>query len=66
MLFFMTRERLQNRLPHLAYSFHRAVTPNEIDKSVCALPDSLYFLYYPWRAMRLTGDAVSRLFSRTQ
>ena len=65
-LFFMMREQLQNKLPHLAYSFHRAVTPNENDISVFSLPKSLFFLYYPWRAMRLTHAAVGRLFGRMQ
>jgi hypothetical protein len=63
-LFFMTRERLQNQVPHLLYSLRRAVTPNEADARVFSLPDSLYFLYYPLRAMRLINTAVERLFSR--
>jgi hypothetical protein len=65
-LFCMTRERLQDRFPHMVYSFRRAATLKEIDTSVCSLPNSLYFLYYPWRAMRLTRDTVGRLFSRVQ
>jgi hypothetical protein len=66
MLFMMARERLQNRMPHLAYSFRRAVTPSELDMGRFSLPDSFYFLYYPLRAMRLTRAAVGRLFGRTQ
>lgn len=65
-LFIMAREGLQNKLPHLAYSFQRIVKPSEIDINILSLPDSLYFLYYPLRAMRLTRAAVSRLFSRAQ
>jgi len=66
MLFIMARERLQNKLPHLLYSFRRAVTPGDLDMSIFSLPESLYFLYYPLRAARLTRVAVARLFGRPQ
>jgi hypothetical protein len=65
-LFFMTREQLRNKLPHLAYSFRRAVTPNEIDTRLLSLPGFFYFLYYPLRAARLTRTAVSRFLGRAR
>ena len=69
MLFFMTRERLQNRLPHLGYSFHRVFTPNERDMTLVSLPGFARILYYPLRVMRLTTartrGLITRLLSRT-
>jgi hypothetical protein len=59
------REGLRNKLPHLAYSFRRVVTPNVADTNAYALPGSLQFLYYPLRALRLTRATIGRLLSRT-
>jgi len=67
-LFFLTRERLQNQFPHLAYSFRRAFTPNEHDTTLVSLPQFIRILYYPLRLMRLTTARargfVSRLLRR--
>jgi hypothetical protein len=69
MLFFMTQERLQNRLPHLRYSFHRVWKPNERDLNLVSLPRFTRILYYPLRVMRLTTartrGLITRLLSRT-
>jgi len=65
-IFFMTQERFRDRLPHLTYSFHHAVTPNQADTSRLHLPSRLYFLYYPLRAMRLSRAALARVFSRNR
>jgi len=48
-----TRTQLQDKLPYFMYSFHMAVTPNEEDLKILPLPNFLYFLYYPLRALRL-------------
>ena len=67
-LFFMTREQLKNKLPHLAYSVRRVFSPNEHDTTLVSLPQFIRFLYYPLRFMRLTAartrGIVSRVFSR--
>jgi hypothetical protein len=65
-IFFMTQEHLRNRLPHLAYSFNKAVTPNQADTNSLFLPSCLYFLYYPLRAIRLSRVGLGRMFNRTQ
>jgi len=62
---FMTQDHLRNRFPHLAYSFHKAVTPNRADTSSHVLPSCLYFLYYPLRAVRLSRAALERMINRT-
>lgn len=64
-IFFLTQEHLRNRVPHLAYSFHKAVTPNQNDTGMFYLPSWLYFLYYPLRAIRLSRAALGRMFNRT-
>jgi hypothetical protein len=63
-LFFMTRERLMNKLPHLLYSFHRSFTPNERDLALVSLPGFTRILYYPLRVMRLTTEHTRGLLSR--
>jgi len=68
LIFWMTRERLANKLPHLAYSFRKAFTPNEHDTTLVTLPGFIRILYYPLRLIRLTTarsrGLVSRLLSR--
>lgn len=68
LLFGMTRERLANKLPHLAYSFRRFFTPNEHDTTLLLLPRGIRFLYYPLRFLRLMMTrglvVVNRLLSR--
>ncbi|HXG50497.1 MAG TPA: nucleotidyltransferase family protein [candidate division Zixibacteria bacterium] len=62
-LFFMARERLRDKLPHLAYTVRQALAPNELDRNLLSLPEILYFLYYPLRVMRLTYAAVGRILA---
>jgi hypothetical protein len=65
-LFWMTGERLQNKLPHLAYALGRVFVPNEHDTSLVSLPRFGHILYYPLRLIRLTTartrSIVARLF----
>lgn len=65
-LFWMTGERLQNQLPHLAYTFGRVFIPNEHDTTLISLPQFIRILYYPLRLVRLTmartRGFVARLF----
>jgi hypothetical protein len=63
-LFFLTRERLQNQFPHLAHSFRRAFTPNEHDTTLVSLPQFIRILYYPLRIMRLTTARARGFMSR--
>jgi hypothetical protein len=69
-LFFLTRERLQNQFPHLVYTFRRAFTPNEHDTTLVSLPQFIRILYYPLRLVRLTTARargfMSRLLSRAR
>ena len=53
LLFWMTGERLETKLPHLAYTFGRVFVPNEHDTTLVSLPRAIRFLYYPLRFFRL-------------
>lgn len=58
------RERVRVRLHYVYRYFHLAVTPNEKDLSLLALPGSLKFLYYLMRPLRFSRDYSARWFSR--
>ncbi len=62
LLFWMTGERLETKLPHLAYTFGRVFIPNEHDTTLVSLPRAIRFLYYPLRFFRLitTHGTITR------
>ena len=56
---FRVRERLQDRVPNVLTLAHRAVTPNERDRSVLPLPETLGWLYYLVRLVRVAAMYVT-------
>jgi hypothetical protein len=58
------RERVRVRLHYYYRYFHLAITPNEKDLSILALPGSLRFLYYLMRPLRFSRDYGARWFRR--
>ncbi|MGB5595458.1 MAG: nucleotidyltransferase family protein [Crocosphaera sp.] len=64
-LFYLkVRERLQDIIVHIPYLVEYSVTPSKTDQDFLFLPDSISFLYYLVRPIRLITQSVMRLFDR--
>lgn len=61
-LFYLkVRERLQDIIPHLPYLLDYWITPSQTDRKFFFLPNSLSFLYYLVRQIRLVGRYALRI-----
>lgn len=54
----LMRERVRDRLPYYRHLAELAVTPTSRDEKLIPLPETLSFLYYVVRPVRLLRDAV--------
>jgi hypothetical protein len=64
LFYFKVRERFQDKIPYLMHLSYLWIAPSQADLAFLPLPDSLYFLYYLVRPIRLIGQYGSRLLKR--
>lgn len=64
LFYIRVRERRQDIIPHFPYLIGYWITPSQTDRDFFPLPDSLSFLYYLVRQLRLVGQYGLRLFKR--
>jgi len=62
---FREREHWRDRIPYVLHSAQLAVTPTEKDRAFLALPQSLDWVYYLVRPVRLTRDYLIPAMRKT-
>ncbi len=59
--YFKVRERLRDKIPYLIHLAYLWIAPSQADRAFLPLPDSLSFLYYWVRPIRLINESKLRL-----